>query len=82
MWFPVPVMPVVRAPSRVIVPDVVLMNDVFKVSMPVLCDVFPTEAESCPRSKTFPAPAVIVPTKRIPENAPPGVEVIEAVALA
>ena len=36
MWFPVPVTPVVRTPSRVIVPDVVFMKDVFKVSMPEL----------------------------------------------
>jgi hypothetical protein len=82
MWLPVPVTPVARRPSSVIEPEVVLMNDDFKVSIPVLCEVFPTKAESCPRSKTFPAPAVIVPTKRMPENAPPGVEVIEAVALA
>jgi hypothetical protein len=67
MWFPVPVTPVERTPSRVIVPDVVFMKDVLKVSMPELCAVVPTEAESWPRSKTFPAPAVIVPTKRMPE---------------
>ena len=36
MWFPVPVTPVARAPSRVIVPDVVFMKDDFKVSMPEL----------------------------------------------
>jgi hypothetical protein len=36
MWFPVPVTPVARAPSRVILPDVVFMKDDFKVSMPEL----------------------------------------------
>jgi hypothetical protein len=67
IWFPVPVTPEASAPSRVIVPEVVLINDVFKVSMPVLCEELPTEEESWPRSKTFPAPAVIVPTRRMPE---------------
>ena len=67
MWFPVPVTPVARMPSSVIVPEVVLMNEDFKVSMPELCEVVPIEAESWPRSKTLPAPAVIVPTRRMPE---------------
>ena len=67
MWFPVPVTPVDRAPSSEIEPEVVLMNEAFVVSMPVLCELVPIEAESCPRSRTSPAPAVIVPTNLMPE---------------
>jgi hypothetical protein len=82
MWFPVLVTPEARAPSSVIEPVVDFINEVLRVSIPELCDVVPTDAESWPRSKIFPAPELIVPTKRIPEYAPPVLSVIVAVALA
>ena len=46
MWLPVPVTPVDRAPSSEIEPVVVLTKEALVVSIPVLCEVVPTRAES------------------------------------